>query len=114
MRKEKALEALDRIEEEGYTVSVTSVDLGEHVIPDGEGGFRSKDYQVKVAQIHFDRVDLRALCDLGDDLDLEVMIGPMEQGSILFTEPDRRPEAIRTQRRRPRAKLDRRRVGNGD
>lgn len=98
MTRDKAIEAMDRLNELGYSTTLLASVHPAYVSPD-TGTDRS--YSVGLAELGVDKVDLKALVDLADELDLDVGYSP-PRGGFSFGEPDRRPEVVRTQRKHPR------------
>jgi hypothetical protein len=101
MKRDKAIAAMDAIVKKGYSVQLTAspTPLG-YIFRDEETGEMTSEpkYQIDVSGFGTDKIDIRALMEIADELDLDVGAG----GSLSFREPDRRPEALKTQRPHPR------------
>lgn len=99
MNRDKAIETMDLLVSKGYSVALSAANMGDHVLPDGS----NISYGVQILAISLDKVDLRALVEIADDLDLDVGYTPLRgQERISFGKPDRTPEVVRSPRRHPR------------
>jgi hypothetical protein len=97
--REKAIEAMDLLVSKGYSVALAASNMGDYVLPDGT----SVNYSVSILGLSLDKVDLRALVEIADELDLDVGYTPVRDGAgISFGDPDRTPEVVRKPRRHPR------------
>jgi len=96
MKRDKAIEAMDKLIELGYSVQVTGspCPMG-HTQNDGT---TDPDFQLDVSSFGLDKIDVKKLTEVGEELDLDIGA----RGALTFMEPDHRPEVIRTQRRHPR------------
>lgn len=94
MTRGKAIELMDRLNDVGYSVTLVA---GVHV-----GHQPERIYRVKVSELTIDKMDVKKLVEVADELDLDVGFSSYEGGSFSFGEPDRRPEILKTQRRHPR------------
>lgn len=100
MKREKAIEAMDLLAGQGYTVT-----LHAQPMPPGMLDHKADDgirYSIEVRALGFDSVDLRHLCDAADTLGLVAGTSRMSPGAIEFSEPSQWPEVVRTPRRHPR------------
>lgn len=100
MKRVRAIEAMDQLAHQGYSVQLHAIPMPDHISPErDENGIV---YRVSVHALHFDKVDLKHLCAQGDALGLEVTVGGLTNGTIDFTMEDTTPESVRGRRRHPR------------
>lgn len=110
MTREKALEAMDRLVHAGYHVTLSEYDLGPHghVMLGADGEMTSLRRWLSIEAISLDKVDLRALVQIADELELDVGFSPITgQGKISLTDMPseaevRKQEVVSGQRRHPR------------
>jgi hypothetical protein len=93
--REKALEAMDKLVAMGYSVNLSEYDLGPHghVLVGADGQPTSLQRWLSISAVSFDKVDLRALVAVADELDLDVGISPIDGvNKISFTDqvPERK------------------------
>jgi hypothetical protein len=106
MTREKALEAMDKLVAMGYAVKLYEADMQSHVhFVDGE--MTSIQRQLEVTAISLDKVDLRALVQAADELELDVGFSPISGNTLSFTdqpteEEQRRQAVVGSRRRHPR------------
>jgi hypothetical protein len=93
--REKAIQAMDLLNQRGYSATLHA-SVHPNYSPE-------RTYSIGVAEIGIDKVDVRALLELADELDLDLGFSPVRgMGTFTLGEPDRRPEVVRTQRKHPR------------
>lgn len=107
MTREKALEAMDRLIAMGYSVALTEHNMGDHVMVAANGGVTSIARHLSVGEISLDKVDLRALVAVADDLELDVGMWALGEGKIHFTDQPsegdvRRAAVVSGRRHHPR------------
>jgi hypothetical protein len=100
MTREKALEAMDRLVDMGYHVALSERDLR-----DGEMTLRRR--WLEVSEISMDKIDLRSLVEVADELELEVGFNPIQGGRLSFTDmpteaQQRKQAVVGGKRRHPR------------
>jgi hypothetical protein len=106
MTREKALEAMDKLVAMGYAVKLYEADMQSHVhFVDGE--MTSIQRQLEVTALSLDKVDLRALVQAADELELDVGWSPISGNALSFTdqpteEEQRRQAVVGKPRRHPR------------
>jgi hypothetical protein len=100
--REKALEAMDKLVAMGYSVNLSEYDLGPHghVQVGEDGQMTSLQRWLSISAVSFDKVDLRALVAVADELDLDVGISPID-GVNKISFSDQLPEHAAS-RRHPR------------
>jgi hypothetical protein len=103
--REKALEAMDKLVAMGYHVTLSERDLSDHVFRGQDGEMTSLQRWLSVSAISMDKVDLRALVQAADELELDVGFSPIQgTGTISFTdqptEAEQRAHAVVSGRRR--------------
>jgi hypothetical protein len=89
MTREKALEAMDKLVAMGYSVELSEYDLGSHghVLVAEDGQLTSLRRWLSISAVSFDKVDLRALVAVADELELDVGFSPIDGTSkISFTD----------------------------
>jgi hypothetical protein len=101
MKRERAIEVMDRLVEAGYTTRITAVNLHDHVVREDDK-MVSITYRVDIAEMSLDSIDLKHLTMLADELDLDCGFSPMSGGQFSFSERDKTPEVIRNRRRHPK------------
>lgn len=109
MTREKALQAMDKLVAMGYNVTLSEHELRDHVFldPDG-GGMTSLVRHLSISEISLDKVDLRALVAVADELELDVGFSPITgQGVISFSDSpspaeQQRANVVSGRRRHPR------------
>jgi hypothetical protein len=81
--REKALEAMDKLVAMGYSVELTEYELG----PRGHTKLTSLHRWLSISFVSLDKVDLRALVAVADELELDVGFSPIDGASkISFTD----------------------------
>lgn len=102
MKLEKAVELVKKLNELGYSCNMLGAVTPKYIHPDTG---TDTTYSVSLAELGVDKIDVKALIEVADEFDLDLGYSPIQgRQSFSFDEPDRRPEVIRTQRRRPRSK----------
>lgn len=110
MTREKALAAMDKLVDMGYSVTLTERDLGSHghVMIAENGEMTTVQRWLSISAISLDKVDLRAIVQAADELELDVGFSPITgQGVISFTDQPsesdvRRAAVVSGRRRHPR------------
>lgn len=108
MTREKALEAMDRLVAMGYTATMTERDMGAHGhVMIGPDGATSIARSLSVVELSVDKVDLKALVAVADELGLDVGMHGIRPGELVFSveatpEETRKREVVHGRRRRPR------------
>lgn len=106
MTKEKAIEAMDRLTAAGYIVALTAVpktDRWHDPNADEDG----RNFRVQIRELGVDKVDLKALVKIADELDLEVGLHAVAGEGIVFSDPvdpvlGRQRDIVDGPRRHPR------------
>ena len=82
MTREKALAAMDKFVSMGYGVTLVERDLQDHVhFQDGE--LTSITRHLEIHAISLDKVDLRAVVEAADELDIDVGWSPVTGNNTL-------------------------------
>jgi hypothetical protein len=87
--REKALEAMDKLVAMGYSVELTEYELGPrgHALAGEDGQLTSLHRWLSISFVSLDKVDLRALVAVADELELDVEFSPIDEASkISFTD----------------------------
>lgn len=102
MTRGNALLLVDRLTEAGYTVALRVRKLGAQGYVDPQRDPEDeRTYDVTVIDLSVDKVDLRALVALADELGMDVGLSPLAQGQLRFSDAEA-PHASVAGRRRPR------------
>jgi len=107
MTREKALEAMDKFVAMGYAVKLYEYDMQSHVIIDSDGKMNSLQRQVEISAISLDKVDLRAIVQAADELELDVGLSPITGNTLSLTDQpteaeERKRSIVSGKRRHPR------------
>lgn len=87
MTRAKALKAMDKLVAMGYHVMLSEHDIGDkHVLIGADGAMTSLVRNLSVSEISLDKVDLRALVAVADELELDVGMWSLGEGKIHFTD----------------------------
>lgn len=107
MTREKALAAMDKFVAMGYAVELTERDMGihGHVFVDPETKeVTSVSRSLAIKELSVDKVDIKAIVQVADDLDLEVGLWPIGGGHLHLTDaPTKEERRKRAVAGRPRA-----------
>lgn len=99
MTRDKAIETMDALAEAGYSVSLSAHNWGDHRPINDE----PINYRVEIVDMGVDKVDLRHLVNLADQLGLDVGAHALGQSRVIFSDLDTTPEVVRSRRRHPLA-----------
>lgn len=102
MTEERALALIHKLNESGYNVTAVICPPNPSMVWPGVDNTKSM-WRVDLAEMHTDKVDLRHLINVADELDLDVGTSQLLRGGISFSEPaPERPAAVHGPRRHPR------------
>lgn len=105
MTREKAIETMDRLGAAGYTVQLIAIPQRSHVDPRNPNP-DGRMYRVDVIELGVDKVDLRALVEIADELELDVGMHVLTNGNVSFSALATTPEVVRNPRWHPLAAKD--------
>lgn len=99
MKREEAIKVMDRLVELGYRTQLLALPMPpQFALHDHE----PVNYNVSIIELGLDKVDVRALVELADELGLEVGYSTMNGGHFGFGESDPTPVVARNPRAHPR------------
>jgi hypothetical protein len=102
LTREKAIECLDRLVEMGYSCQLSASPPHEgYVVPGQDRAMPA--YFIGISDLHFDKVDVKALAALADELEVDLTISTGASFQMRHVDPGReRLEAVHGKRRHPR------------
>lgn len=102
LTREKAIECLDRLVEMGYYAQLlASPSRDGYVVPGQDEPTPS--YFIGITDLHFDKVDVKALAALADELEVDLTISAGASFQMRHVDPNReRLEAVHGRRKHPR------------
>jgi hypothetical protein len=94
MDRDHAIEVMDALISSGYRVCLYGAPTDSHNL--------TPSYWVSIKELGVDKIDLKHLAALADELDLDVGLHSTSGGEITFVDKSVIPAVIRNPRRHPR------------
>lgn len=102
MKRVKAIEVMDALVAAGYNVNLNAHYIGDKWAgPDIDDNTKAR-YSVGISEISIDKIDVRALVEIADKLNVDVGWTPVRGSGLTFGDSERPVPEVVSPRRHPK------------